>query len=63
MTKLYPILIAFLLSLMAASLGRVSAEPRPAFDRDLAERFLRAQEQQARSLADLARAAQKCSGR
>jgi hypothetical protein len=42
------LLLTFVAGYVSASLGSARAEPQPAFDRALAERLVRAQEEQAR---------------
>jgi hypothetical protein len=73
--KLIPIVIAFLLGAAVASFGKVSAEPQPPWDRDLVRQLvntleaqqrilegtLRQEEQQARALHELVRAAGRCA--
>jgi hypothetical protein len=53
--------LVFVLGALTASASRLHAEPIPAFDRNLVERMVRAEEAQARKLEDLVRAAERCT--
>jgi hypothetical protein len=48
--------LAFAAGVLCVSLGRVKADPQPAFDRMLVERLVRAQEAQVHALEALTRA-------
>lgn len=61
------LLLTFAAGYASAWLGHVRAEPQPAFDRSLAERLVRAQEQQAReqqgqrrAMEEVSRAIERC---
>jgi hypothetical protein len=58
--SLFGLLLAFALGVVVASLGSARAQARPAIDRELVERLVRAEEAQTRELEALVRATDKC---
>lgn len=53
--KVLPLLFAAVSGMAVASLGRVAAEPQPAWDRDLTRQLLQTQERQQSALEAMAR--------